>query len=148
MKIYLPVVDAAVERAAALVPDGPLPMGHETVLLVEDEEGVRKLAHEVLQRHGYTVLQARDGGEAVALCHSHPGEIHLMVTDVVMPGMGGRESADLVSELRPGIKVLFMSGYADRAVTEHRVLDPDTPYLQKPFTPATLVRKVREVLDR
>lgn len=70
-----------------------------------------------------------------------------MVTDVVMPGMGGGESAMLIRRLRPGMKVLFMSGYADRAVTEHRVLDPDTPYLQKPFTPAVLARKVRDVLD-
>jgi PAS domain S-box-containing protein len=148
MKVYLPVADADVASAATATTDAPPPTGSETILLVEDEEGVRRLTRGILERYGYHVLQARDGAEAVALCHGHRGDIHLMVTDVVMPGMGGPESAELIRQLRPGMKVLFMSGYADRAVTEHRVLGPDTPYLQKPFTPAVLARKVREVLDR
>jgi DNA-binding NtrC family response regulator len=136
-----------VERAAPAAAAAPVPSGTETILLVEDEEGVRKLAREVLERNGYTVLTARDGAEAIAVCHSHGAGIHLMVTDVVMPGMGGPESASMVQSLRPGMKVLFMSGYADRAIAGHRVLDPGMPYLQKPFTPAALARKVREVLD-
>jgi two-component system cell cycle sensor histidine kinase/response regulator CckA len=111
-----------------------------------DAQGV-VLAREMLQRHGYRVLLARDGAEAVALCHGHRGDIGLLVTDVVMPGMGGAESAELIRQLRPAIKVLFMSGYADRAVTQHQVLDADAPYLQKGFTPALLARKVREALD-
>jgi CheY-like chemotaxis protein len=147
MKVYLPVVDAAAEQAGAAAAPAAPPNGTETVLLVEDEENVRQLAQGILKRYGYTVLQARDGAEAVAVCNGHRGEIHLMVTDVVMPGMGGPESGELIRRLRPAIKVLFMSGYADRAVTEHRVLDPATPFLQKPFTPAALARKVREVLD-
>jgi two-component system cell cycle sensor histidine kinase/response regulator CckA len=147
MKVYLPVADSVVEVGAAAVVEAPSPTGSETVLLVEDEDGVRKLARDVLVRYGYHVLLARDGAQAVALCHGHRGDIHLMVTDVVMPGMGGVESAELITQLRPGIKVLFMSGYADRAVTEHRVLDPGARYLQKPFTPAVLARKVREALD-
>jgi len=147
MKVYLPVADAEVASAAAVATDAPPPVGSETILLVEDEDGVRRLTRSILERYGYHVLQARDGAEAVALCHGHRGEIHLMLTDVVMPGMGGGESAELIRQLRPGMKVLFMSGYADRAVTEHRVLGADTPYLQKPFTPAVLARKVRDVLD-
>ena len=147
MKVYLPVAEAEVASATLATTDASAPTGSETILLVEDEEGVRRLARGILERYGYHVLQARDGAEAVALCHGHRGEIDLMVTDVVMPGMGGGESAELIRRLRPGMKVLFMSGYADRAVTEHRVLDTDTPYLQKPFTPAVLARKVREVLD-
>jgi CheY-like chemotaxis protein len=147
MKVYLPGRDVRVERAAPAAAEAAPPSGTETILLVEDEEGVLKLAQEVLARNGYAVLVARDGAEAVARCHTHAGEIHLMVTDVVMPGMGGPESASTVKCLRPGMKVLFMSGYADRAIAEHRVLDPGMPYLQKPFTPAALARKVRDVLD-
>ena len=147
MKVYLPVAESPAEAATEAVAEAPSPTGSETILLVEDDDGVRRLAREILQRQGYNVLLARDGAEAVALCHGHRGGIELMVSDVVMPGMGGAESAELIRRLRPAIKVLFMSGYADRAVTEHRVLDADTPYLQKPFTPALLARKVREALD-
>jgi CheY-like chemotaxis protein len=147
MKVYLPVAEAPVDSGPTAAHDATAPTGSETILLVEDEEGVRRLARGILERYGYHVLLARDGAEAVALCHGHRGEIHLMVTDVIMPGMGGAESAELIQHMRPEMKVLFMSGYADRAVTQHLVLDADTPYLQKPFTPAVLARKVRDVLD-
>ena len=147
MKVYLPLADAPPEAASATAGEATAPSGSETILLVEDDQSVRRLARGILQRSGYHVLQARDGAEAVALCHGHRGDIHLMVTDVVMPGMGGPESAELIRQLRPGMKVLFMSGYADRVVTEHRALYPRAPYLQKPFTPGALAQKVREALD-
>jgi PAS domain S-box-containing protein len=147
MKVYLPVTDEAAERAAPLASEAPPRSGTETVLLVEDEEGVAALACRVLERRGYTVLRAREGAEAVAVGRAHRGVIDLLVTDVVMPGMGGPESAELLRRLRPGLRVLFVSGYADQAVTGHRILDPNVPYLQKPFTPESLARKVREVLD-
>jgi PAS domain S-box-containing protein len=147
MKVYLPEVEGAAESLAPHVTETPAPSGAETVLLVEDEEGVAKLARKVLERQGYTVLRARDGAEAVALGQAHPGLIDLLVTDVVMPGMGGPEAADLLRRLRPALRILFMSGYADQAVTGHRILDPSVPYLQKPFTPEALARKVRDVLD-
>jgi two-component system cell cycle sensor histidine kinase/response regulator CckA len=147
MKVYLPVVGGAAPGAGPGVAEATPQTGTETVLLVEDEDNVRRLARDILERYGYTVLHARDGAEAVALCRSHRGEIHLMVSDVVMPGMGGPESAGLIRRIRPTMKVLLMSGYPDRAVTEHRIQDPETPFLQKPFTPAALARKVREVLE-
>jgi PAS domain S-box-containing protein len=146
-KVYLPAVDASGERIAPSQSDSATRGGTETVLLVEDDESVRKLAREVLQRQGYTVLQARDGVEALEVCRAHAGPIHVIVTDVVMPAMGGPESAHRLKAIRPDIKVLYVSGYHDRALTGQQVLDPDVSYLQKPFTTSALARKVREVLD-
>ena len=146
-RVLLPRAGQVVVAAGTTDAPAPAPAPKTTILLVEDEEGVRRLARGILERYGYHVLQARDGAEAVALCHGHRGEIDLMVTAAVVPGRGGGEWAELTRGLRPGIKVLFMSGYAARPAPEHRVLDTDTPYLQKPFTPAVLARKVREVLD-
>jgi PAS domain S-box-containing protein len=145
MKVYMPVAEAPVESVAPRIVEVPPAPGTETILLVEDEEGVATLARRVLERQGYTVLRARDGAEAVALGRARAGTIDLLVTDVVMPGMGGPESAGLLQQVRPGLRVLFVSGYADRAA--HRILDPNVPYLQKPFSPDALARKVREVLD-
>ncbi len=146
-KIYLPQVDGAGEMSE---PGTPLPeasQGSETILLVEDEEGVRDLARDILQANGYTVLGASYGAEAVQLCKRHAGPIHLLLTDVVMPHMSGRQLAERLAPLYPEMKILYMSGYTDNAVVHHGVLDPGTAYLQKPFSPGSLARKVREVLD-
>ncbi|HOK47042.1 MAG TPA: response regulator, partial [Bryobacteraceae bacterium] len=132
----------AVEKAAA-----PLPQGNETVLVVEDEEGVRKLVRSVLELNGYRVLEADCGETAMEISAAHDEKIDLLVTDVVMPKMSGRELADALSLLRPDIKVLFLSGYADRAIIEHGILNAGAAFMQKPFTPQDLARKVREVLD-
>ncbi len=145
-KIYLPRVEEAVEAAQAAGAIGGSLRGSETVLLVEDEEGVRTLVREVLVRHGYTVLAARHGGEALLICERHEGPIHLMVTDVVMPEMSGRELAERLAPLHPAMKVLYVSGYTDDAIVHHGVLDRRTPFLEKPFSPDALARKVREVL--
>src|SRR3954454_8857976 len=117
--------------------------GWETVLLVEDEDAVRALAREVLRRHGYVVLEARHGVDALRLAERHTDDIHLMITDVVMPHMSGRELAERLCSARPMMKVLFMSGYTDHAVM-NRALTPGSSFLQKPFTPETFARKVRQ----
>jgi CheY-like chemotaxis protein len=119
----------------------------ETILLVEDEDAVRTLVRDALKATGYAVLEASHGHEALLICERHAGRIDLMVTDVVMPEMSGRELADRLAPVRPGLQVLYMSGYTDNAVVHHGVLDPGTTFLQKPFGPGVLLRKVREVLD-
>jgi two-component system cell cycle sensor histidine kinase/response regulator CckA len=147
-KIYLPFAKEetrARKSSAGRVASG---RGTETVLLAEDEEGVRTLAKLVLERNGYKVLEARHGAEALMICQQYQGPIHIMVTDVVMPNMSGRQLADRLSALRPGIRLLFLSGYTDEAIVHHGVLDGDTPFLQKPFVPDALALKVREVLDQ
>jgi len=121
--------------------------GSETVLIVEDEDAVRRVARTALEMHGYRVIDASGGDEARRLAARHEGPIHLVVTDVVMAEMSGRDVADLLRALRPGIRVLFMSGYTDDAVVRHGVLDATDHFLQKPFTPQTLARRVRAVLD-
>ncbi len=124
------------------------PGGRETLLLVEDEEVVRRLVAEILQEAGYTVLQAEDGEKAMALAGKHAGPIHLLLTDVVMPRMGGRALAGAVSGLLPETLVLYMSGYTTEAAIRDGVAQDGIAFLQKPFTPDSLVRKVRDVLDR
>jgi PAS domain S-box-containing protein len=121
--------------------------GSETMLLVEDEEGVRSLARLALQRRGYKVLEAPSGAEALKISERYDGDIQLLATDVVMPQMSGRELADRLLSLRPGIRVLYMSGYTDDAIVRHGLLDARVPFLHKPFTLDALARKVREVLD-
>ena len=145
-KIYLPAVESAevVERTEEV--GEPIPMGCETILLVEDEHDLRKLARQILSRQGYAVLEAADGVEALRLAESYPDPIHLLISDVVMPVMGGRQLAAQIAALRPGIKVLFMSGYTDDAVMRHGVLSSETPFIQKPFTVDSLPLKVRKVL--
>ncbi|HTV60231.1 MAG TPA: PAS domain S-box protein [Verrucomicrobiae bacterium] len=123
-----------------------LPRGSETILLVEDEKGVRELTREYLQMSGYSVVEAEDGHTALELAALHAGPIHLLITDVVMPGISGRELADRIQRLRPAIKVLFMSGYTDQAVVHHGILETDAVLLQKPFTITALAAKLREIL--
>jgi two-component system, cell cycle sensor histidine kinase and response regulator CckA len=146
-KIYLPRVDRDVEKKRRAVSQAS-PGGSETILVVEDEEQVRRLAVTILTGYGYRVLTAGNGPEAVETAEGHEGPIHLLLTDVVMPGgMNGRELADALTGLRPEIKVLFMSGYTDNAIGHHGVMDTGVNFLQKPFTPDALSRKVREVLN-
>ena len=145
-KIYLPRVDAPAE-GVAVTAVAPVGRGTETVLLAEDAAAVRAVARQVLERQGYTVLEAPDGELALHLAQRHSGPIHLLLTDVVMPGMSGRQLADRLAVARPDMKVLYASGYTDDSVVRHGVLEEGTAYLQKPFTPESLARKVRDVLD-
>jgi two-component system cell cycle sensor histidine kinase/response regulator CckA len=136
------------EVLASLVPDSsPLAPGNETILLVEDEEMLRSLARVVLRKNGYTVLEAGHGAEALAICQSYEGPIDLLVTDVVMPVLNGRELADRMALLRPDTKVLYVSGYTTDEVVRNGVYADSVHFLHKPFIPAALVEKVREVLD-
>ena len=146
-KIYLPRVDEPTEVfKEKLVKD--LPRGSETVLLVEDEEEVRKLAAQILQRQGYKVLEAPQEGDALLICEQHQTPVHLMLTDVVMPGMSGHQLAERLKSLQPEMKVLYMSGYTDNTIIQHGVLVEGVNYISKPFTVDALARKVREVLDQ
>ncbi|HXG12094.1 MAG TPA: PAS domain S-box protein [Gemmataceae bacterium] len=147
-RIYLPQAgEAAPEPQAAPAP-ATAPRGHETVLLVEDEEGVRALAREVLQESGYTVLEAKDGDDALEITARHPGPIHLLLTDVVMPGMSGVALAQRLMAARSGLRVLYTSGYTDSALFRYGYQEGDADFLMKPFTRDALVRAVRDVLDR
>ena len=151
-KIYLPQADTANVAQAVSLPLSsqarqPAPQGKETVLLVEDEEAVGDLIREVLETNGYTVLMARQGAEALRLAGAHPGPIDLLLTDIVMPGMSGLELARQLSRSRPGIKLLFSSGYTDYAAFRREVSGTGAAFIQKPISPGLLARKVREVLD-
>jgi DNA-binding NtrC family response regulator len=118
------------------------------VLVVEDDRAVREIVAAALAQRGYVVLQAPDAGTAMELARSAGGPIQVLLTDVVMPGMSGRELAQALAPKHPGLRVLYMSGYADDAAVRHEALEQDVPFLQKPFAPEELVDKVREVLDR
>jgi two-component system, cell cycle sensor histidine kinase and response regulator CckA len=145
-KVYLPRVDAEVDLKKPSVPLATL-QGTETILLVEDEEQVRTIALTILRRQGYRVLAAQNGAEALLVCDQHEGAIDLLVTDVVMPQMSGPELAARLLATRPGLKVLCMSGYTDDSIVRHGVLQSGVAFIQKPVTPDSLARKVREVLD-
>jgi CheY-like chemotaxis protein len=121
--------------------------GTETILLAEDDEMLRPLAKGLLDKLGYTVLEAENADQALGVAGAHAGPIHLLVSDVVMPGASGRELARRLAETRPATRVLYVSGYTDDAIVHHGMLEPGLHFLQKPFTPAALARKVREVLD-
>jgi len=124
-----------------------VPRGTETVLLVEDEETVRSLAQRVLQSQGYNVLDARAGSEALTVRAGYSGSIDLLLTDVIMPGMSGRELAERLIPKDEKMRVLYMSGYTDDAILRRGIFERGTAYIQKPFTPDALARRVREVLD-
>lgn len=145
-RIHLPQV-AGSEHDARTEPRGKRCQGNETVLLVEDESMVRAYAGHILRESGYHVLEARDGSEALQLCRQHSGPLHLLVTDVVLPRDNGREVAEQTATLRPGIKVLYLSGYTEDTVLRHGVIEAEMQFLAKPFAPSALVSKVREVLD-
>jgi two-component system, cell cycle sensor histidine kinase and response regulator CckA len=147
-KVYMPVSRAKPQPEKTRIAAKPA-TGSETILVVEDEDGVRNLIRTVLKRAGYQVMDARHGEEALQLAESHAGSIDLVMTDVVMPQISGRELATRLSALHPESRLLFMSGYTDSSVVQqHGFLDPQTPFLQKPFTPAVLTGKVREILDQ
>jgi PAS domain S-box-containing protein len=147
-KIYLPRVDEPLEELGERVEVKGIPRGTETIFVVEDEEDVRKLTVRILERQGYKVLEASQGLDAFLIAEKYEDLIHLLVTDVVMPKISGRELADRIAEIRPEIKVLYMSGYTDNAIVHHGVLGEGMKFIQKPFTVDGLARKVREVLDK
>jgi two-component system cell cycle sensor histidine kinase/response regulator CckA len=144
-KVYLPRVTDRPGRLPQT--DQPVRGGNETVLLVEDDERVRRLAREMLARNGYHVIETSESEEALRAAAGHPGPLHLLLTDVVMPGMSGRVLAQRLVEQDPDLKILYMSGYTDNAIVNHGILMPGVAFLQKPFTPTSLARAVREVLD-
>ena len=145
-RIYLPRVEGDSAETGPARVDGARG-GHETILVVEDETAVRKLSASVLAAMGYTVLEAAGAADGLGLAVRYPGRIDLLLTDVIMPGMSGRELAERLVALRPEVKVLFMSGYVDDAIANHGVLEPGIRLLKKPFAPTSLAREVREVLD-
>lgn len=148
-KIYIPSVE---EEAADLIEDERLPTddftGSETILVVEDDERLLALGRKILTQKGYRILGAKSGEEALEVYKAADTRIDLLLTDVVMPGMNGRELAEHMESLRPGLKVLYMSGYTDDTITRHGVLPEGIEFLEKPFTMEGLARKVRGVLDR
>jgi CheY-like chemotaxis protein len=145
-EVYFPRVTAAIDAPHPTLPPVTLG-GRETILLVEDEEQVRAVAQDILERNGYRVLAARNPGEALILCEQHLGTIDLLLTDVVMPQMSGPELARRIATVRSDTRVLCMSGYTDDSAVRHGVLESGVAFLQKPFTPETLMQKVREVCD-
>ncbi|HXO86842.1 MAG TPA: ATP-binding protein, partial [Gemmatimonadales bacterium] len=144
-KIYLPRVDESPSGAEETIELDA--RGTETILVVEDVAAVRAVTREMLERYGYQVLEAADGKAALDVAAAHAGPIHLLLTDVVMPEINGRELANRLSKARPGVNVLFMSGYTDDAVVRHGILQEGIAYLQKPFTPRSLAAKVRTSLN-
>jgi CheY-like chemotaxis protein len=145
-KIYLPRADEVVEEQPAREAETGAG-GSETILLVEDSDSLRELGREILEEHGYKVIEASSGAAALEALARHAGSLDLILTDLVMSGMSGRELADQVTRLRPGTKVIFMSGYTDDALGHHGVLEAGSAFVEKPFTIDGLLRKVRDVLD-
>ena len=151
-RIFLPRAEEAESRILELAvaeasPTSESPCGGETILLIEDEPLVRDLVVDILHYHRYNVLTASDGEEALAIAHEHPSEIHLTLTDVVLPSMSGKETVTRLTQARPGLKVLYMSGYAEEQIVHEGIVDENVAFLAKPFTPGALSEKVRDVLD-
>jgi len=145
-KIYLPRVSEEIESVKHRQVSAESLRGSETILLVEDEEMVRDLACEILQEYNYKVLVPSNAAEAISICEQNRNTIHLLLTDVVMPGMSGPQLSEKLKSLHPEIKVLYMSGYADNAIIHHGVLKPGTPFIQKPFSPQNLLKKIQQIL--
>ena len=146
MRCYFRAV-AEVADAKVMRTNGAAPHGRETVLVAEDDVQLRSLVGRCLQGRGYSVLEARDGAHALELAAAHIGPMHLLVTDVVMPNLSGRELAERLMESRPGLRVIFMSGYSTEAITRHGELAPGAMFLQKPVAPDALAQAVRTILD-
>jgi two-component system cell cycle sensor histidine kinase/response regulator CckA len=146
-KIYLPAIQALPEEIGKTAPVELVRHGGGTVLVVEDDEQLRRLTHRALASQGYTVLEADRGSTALDIARRHTGAIDLLLTDVIMPDMNGRKLAETLRPARPGLRVLYMSGYPDGAIANHGMLEPGVAYLAKPFTTEAIVRKVREVLE-
>jgi two-component system, cell cycle sensor histidine kinase and response regulator CckA len=146
-KIYLPRIADAVSLDSAEPLPPPLPSNGETILLVEDEAVVRDVVRQILQGSGYTVLEATRGDEAVSLYQEYHGPIHLLLADIILPEMDGREVARRLTRLQPSIRVLYMSGYTQDSIAGHDISEARTIFLQKPFTPDSLRQKVRAALD-
>ena len=144
--VYLPRLSEVAQERTERTPEGST-VGTETILLVEDEEAVRTVAARILRAAGYNVMTAANGGEALLICERHQGELGLLLTDVVMPKMSGRELAERLQQVRPGLLVLYMSGYTDDSMVRHGVLEAGMEFIAKPFSGAALRRKVRDVLD-
>jgi len=146
VKVYLPRAREASESVRHAKQSEQMPRGNETILLAEDEQRVRGVTAKVLGRLGYNVLEAGDGQEALEVAKEYAGDIHLLLTDIMMPRMSGRELAEQLGRNRPAIKVLLSSGYSDDPISQV-TLDASIPFLQKPFTARSLAIKIREVLD-
>lgn len=147
-KIYLPQVQEELSEMKKEVMIGEIPYGNETILVIEDEDSVRKLAVRLLRRQGYKVLEAEGSGKAFMLCERYREPIHLILTDVVMPEMSGRELTEHLNRIHPEAKILYMSGYTDNVILHHGILEKGIAFIQKPFTLEILAKKVREVLDK
>jgi len=146
-KVYLPRVAAKAQPIGPSALPAQVPRGTETILLVEDEPALRAVARRTLERQGYAILEAPDGDTALTLAGAHTGPLDLLVTDVIMPGISGRELATRLVASRPGVRVLYTSGYTDDAIVQHGVLEAGIQFLRNPLTPSALARKVRDVLD-
>jgi CheY-like chemotaxis protein len=146
--IFLPEVVEPIKASVEIAPASMVKVeGKETILLAEDEEGVRELISHILTQQGFKVLEASNGHEALEVCRQHHSELHLLITDLIMPRMSGRELADQITALRPEVAVLFISGYTDDALVRRGETFGRTGFLQKPFVPSELLQKVRQLLD-
>jgi CheY-like chemotaxis protein len=148
LKIYLPLVDEEVTEAEVDAGRPETACGNETILLAEDEDMVRHLVRDSLKLHGYTVLEAANGEEALLICQRHEGPIHVLLTDVVMPRMGGKELAEQLTQSHPDMRVIYMSGYPDHSIAHHGILDRNISFIGKPFRPDAVVLRVAEVLQQ
>jgi CheY-like chemotaxis protein len=146
-KIYLPCVNPVLGITSPNDQVEKVDKGSQTILIVEDDAALLQVTRRSLEEVGYAILTARSAAEAIRISESHPGFIHLMVTDVIMPGMSGDKLASYLSSLRPQMKVLYVSGYTDNTTVHHGVLEPGLAFLQKPFSPKILARKVGELLS-
>jgi CheY-like chemotaxis protein len=146
-KVYLPAHEGEVDGKQPAQSSQPIAPGSETILMVEDDKMMRRLTRAVLENSGYKVIEAADGPEAVLVCEQYQGTIHLLLTDVVMPGMSGRIVSDRIKALRPQIVVLYMSGYTEDAIVNRGILSEGINFIEKPFATAALTRKVRDLLE-